>query len=152
MELCGRFMAPKDMAVLQAVSLEPPRVPTPTGNYVADTWNEMENNLRLALAKIRAENMKKSFDAPVTAIRPEALQAARTAVTMENPLAAEKYLDEFRMDTVSRLAGVDGFSTDAIIAYKIELALLERMQRFTEEAGQASYHKIYDKILEGGSQ
>ena len=39
------------------------------------------------------------------------------------------------------------FSDDAVIAYGLKLKLANRVKKFNEEAGMASYRKIYDRIL-----
>ena len=76
------------------------------------------------------------------------IQAARTAVGMESPLAAEEYLNEYRMETLNSLTPLDNFCVDAVIAYGLKLMLAQRMKKFDVETGKASYHKIYDEILE----
>jgi hypothetical protein len=41
----------------------------------------------------------------------------------------------------------DNFSDEAVIAYGLKLKLANRVKNFNEEAGMASYRKIYDRIL-----
>jgi hypothetical protein len=147
LELCGRFLDAKSLGLLSALSLEPPIDPQKTGSAVVDSWNEMESSLRLALAVIRAQKMNKTFDSPASSIRAEALQAARTAIALDSPLAAEQSLNEFRGAFISRIGGHSSFSTEMLYAYALKLKLLVRIRKFNEEAGIASYHKIYDQNL-----
>ena len=76
------------------------------------------------------------------------IKAARTAVGMDSPLAAEEFLNQYRMDTLNSLAPLDSFSVDAVIAYGLKLMLAQRMKKFDVAAGKEAYHKIYDEILE----
>ena len=147
LDLCSRYFDPKTMQIMRELSLEPPKFPVKTGSTVVDAWNEMENSLRLALAVVRAQKLKKAFDAPAVSLRPEAVQAARTAAGLDTPLAAELYLNEFRLDHIGKIAGPDIFSTEAVFVYALKLKMAHRMKQFNEEAGVASYHKIYDQIL-----
>jgi hypothetical protein len=147
LELCSRFLDPKSLKILSALSLEPPRNFQKTGSVVADSWNQMENSLRLALAQVRSQKLKKNFEVPPVSIRPEAIQAARTALGFDSPLDAERFLDQFRLDFVGCLAKPDIFSTETLCVYALRLKLAHRIQKFDQEAGIASYHKIYDQIL-----
>ena len=146
-ELCSRFLEKNDLKTLEALSLEPPRDAACTGSAFVDAWYEKERSLRMALAQIRALNMKKKFDVSGTSLAPDAVQAARTAVDMDSPLAAEQFLNQYRVGVVENLAPLDGFCTDAVFAYGIKLKLALRMKKFNAEKGMASYHKIYDRIL-----
>jgi hypothetical protein len=146
-ELCSRFFDPGSLAVLRGISLEPPAHPAPTGSFVVDSWNGMENSLRFALAQVRAQKLKRDFSAGAVQIHPEAAQAARTAAAMDNPLGAERFLNDFRSDFISRITPVDIFSTEAVYAYFLRLKLAERARKFNDEAGMASYRILYDQIL-----
>jgi hypothetical protein len=146
-ELCARFFDPESLQILESISLEPPRFPAKTGSFVVDSWNEMENSLRVALAQLRSQKLGRDFAFASVSIRPEASQAARAALTMDSPLAAEQSLNEFRTDFLNRIAPVNNFSTEAVYVYALKLRLAERIRKFNDEAGMASYRSIYDRIL-----
>lgn len=145
---CERFLDEKSLAIVRNLSLEPPKKESKTGSAFLDAWNERERCLRMALAQVRALKMKKDSDVLPGGCTADILQAARTAVGMESPLAAEEFLNKYRMDTLRSLAPLDTFSVDAVFAYGISLMLAQRMKKFDMEAGKVSYHKIYDEILE----
>ena len=150
-ELCSRFLDKTDQKILQELSLEPPREESKTGSKLVDEWNEHERSLRIALAQIRALNMKKKFDATGISLSPDAVQAARTAAGMDSPLAAEQFLNQYRVSVIENITPLDGFDTDAVFAYGIKLKLATRMKKFNAETGMASYHTIYDRILKDGT-
>lgn len=146
-ELCSRFLTKDDLRILQTLSLEPPKNVVATGSAFVDAWYEKERSLRVALAQIRALNMKRKFDVGGITLAPDAVQAARTACGLDSPLAAEQFLNQYRIGVVNNLAPLDGFSTDAVFVYGIKLKLAVRMRKFNAETGMTSYHKIYDRIL-----
>ena len=146
-EVAGRFITPKEKAVLEELSLVPPMELSSTGSAFLDVWYEKERNLRCALAQIRAQKMKKdSFPLPAGCTA-DIISAARTAVGMDSPLSAEQFLYEYRLRLLDDLRPLDSFSIDAVYAYGLRLMLVERMRKFEVENGKTSYYEIYDTIL-----
>jgi len=146
-ELCSRFISEKEKAVLNALSLVPPRELEATGSVFLDTWYTKERNLRFALAQIRAQKMKKDAYTLPDGCTADIIAAARTAVGMDSPYSAEQFLYEYRLKLLDDLKPFDSFSIDAVYAYGVKLMLVERMRKFDTENGKSSYHKIYDTIL-----
>ncbi|KIR02700.1 hypothetical protein P261_01515 [Lachnospiraceae bacterium TWA4] len=151
-EVCSRFLSPTGMKTLDSLSIVPNREGVSTGSALVDEWNRGERLLRLALGSVRASNMKKQFDVGDVVLPSDMIQAARTAVGMGDPLAAEQYLNHYRVDSLDRLRPLDSFCEDAVFYYGLKLMLLERMQKFDEKKGIESYQKIYDSILNGDNQ
>lgn len=173
LELCGRFLGKKALGVLRQLTIAPPRTREATGSRLADAWNDGERNLRLALVQVRTERLAAlsrerqrngtqasgaSESAALShlgaAVEPgglpaDMLQAARTAAGMDNPLAAEQFLNKFRMDFLDGLRPSDPFSEDAVFYYGLKLKLLARMRRFDEQKGRDAYRTIYDAIMRG---
>ncbi|MGI5057756.1 DUF2764 family protein [Treponema pectinovorum] len=148
-DLCSRFLDEKSLNRLKNLSLLPDRTKTATGSVFLDRWYEGERNLRLALAQIRALSMNKRFKAENESISPDVIQAARTATGMDNPLAAERFLNQYRLNLLDNIRPSDDFSIDAVYFYGLRLKLALRMKKFDAEKGMSSYHKIYDSILRG---
>jgi hypothetical protein len=146
-DLCMRFLKKDEMKVIDTLSLVPPQHEIDTGSQFLNKWYEKERNLRLALAQIRAQKMKKDFDPLPGTCTADIMQAARTAVGMDSPLSAEQFLFSYRMSMLNEIQSYDLFSTDAVYAYGIRLMLVQRMKKFDREKGKASYHKIYESIL-----
>ncbi len=151
-ELCTRFLNKKQLSKLNSLTLVPNRVTSETGSPLIDTWNEGEKMLRLALAVVRAEKMKKVFDTGNISLPPQLLQAAHTAVEAEDPLSAEQLLNRFRLDYLESLRPYDAFSEDSLFYYGLKLKLLERIKRFDTEKGKTEYQNIYNSILNGDKQ
>lgn len=147
-DLCSRFMSGKNLKILDSLSLEPSIDDSvKTGSKFVDEWNHRERSLRLALAQIRALRMKKKFNMGLVSIAPDAVQAARTASGMDSPLAAEQFLNQYRLSVIDSIRPLDLFSTDTVFSYGLRLQLAVRMKKINAEMGAASYRKIYDSIL-----
>ena len=151
-EVASRFISESEKAVLQGLSLVPPRELASTKSVFLDTWYEKERNLRCALAQIRAQKMKKDSIPLPPGCTADIISAARTAVGMDSPLSAEQFLFDYRLRLLDDLRPLDAFSIDAVYAYGLRLMLIERMRKFEVENGKSSYHSLYDNILDNSME
>ncbi len=149
LELCGRSLGKKLQREMEKLTLLPPLEPQSSPSSLIEAWNEGERDLRLALAKARANKINKSFDMQNKSLSVEVLKAANAAVEIESPLDAENFLLNYRLRFLEALRPMDNFSEDYLFYYALKLKLLIRMRRFEKEAGKAEYKKIYDSILSG---
>ena len=148
-ELCHRFLSKKAQRVLDKLTLAPPRDSETVSSSLVEKWNEGERNLRLALAKLRADKMDKIFADANKSFSPALLQAVRTAVEIESPMEAEKFLNKYRLDFLETLRPTDSFSEEFVFYYGIKLKLIERIRKFDSESGETAYRNIYNSIING---
>ena len=148
-ELCERFLGKKAQGEFQRITLAPPRNSEKVSSDLIEKWNDGERNLRLALAKLRAEKLGKSFESDSQSFSTGLLQAARTAVEIESPMEAEKFLNKYRLDFLETLRPMDSFSEEFVFYYGLKLKLIERIRKFDPESGEAAYRNIYDSIMNG---
>ena len=148
-ELCQRFLGKKSYIESEKLTLAPPRNPEKTSSALVEKWNEGERSLRIALAKLRADKMNKSFEAETNSFSPVLLQAVRTAVEIESPMEAEKFLNKYRLDFLESLRPTDSFSEEYVFYYGLKLKLLERIRKFDSESGETAYRNIYNSIMNG---
>ncbi len=148
-ELCRRFLGKKTLAAMEKLTLSPPKNAENSGSVFIDAWNESERNLRFALGKVRAEKLKKPFDTDNRIFPVEYTKAASTALEIENPMEAEKYLNRFRLEILEALRPMDGFSEDYLFYYGLKLKLMLRIRRFDAAVGENAYKNIYDSIVNG---
>jgi len=151
-ELALRYLSTHDRRILLGLTLEPPRTLVSTGSSLVDRWMEQERVLRLSLERQRAVKQKRDIptDTPADELMarwPETVQAARTAIAMDNPLEAELFLYKTRSTWVETLRGTDIFGSDAVFAYGLLLMLRARRDLFEASAGRAAYTAIYNQIL-----
>ena len=148
-ELCQRFLGKKAQNELEKLTLIPKRNPEKTSSALVEKWNEGERNLRIVLAKLRADKMNKHFDGENQSYPAGLLQAARTAVEIESPMDAEKFLNKYRLDFLESLRPMDSFSEEFVFYYALTLKLIERLRKFDSESGETAYRNIYDSIING---
>lgn len=149
MELCRRFLGNKALEKLESLSLLPPRDCPEAGAGLPEQWSSNERDLRLALAKVRAEKMKKPFDAGNRILPAALLRVASAALEQENPMEAERLLDRHRLEFLETLRPMDSFSEDYLFYYRLRLGLLLRVRQFDAAAGEEAYRNLYHSILSG---
>ena len=148
-ELCNRYLEKKAQSKFEKLTLLPSRSSDKTNSALIDAWNEGERYLRLALGKVRAEKLKKSFDTEDAVLPAQLLQVARMAVEMESPMDAEKFLSNYRLDFLETLRPMDTFSEDYVFYYGLKLKLILRIRQFDAISGETAYKNIYNSILNG---
>ncbi len=148
-ELCRRFLGKKAQSEFEKLTLVPTRNPEKSSSALVERWNEGERSLRIALAKLRADKMNKHFDADNQSFSPVLLQAVRTAVEIESPMEAEKFLNKYRLEFLETLRPSDSFSEEYVFYYGLKLKLVERIRKFDSESGESAYRNIYNSIMNG---
>ena len=148
-ELCNRFLGKRSQKAMDKLTLSPPKNSESSGSVLIDAWNERERSLRFALGKVRAEKMKKAFDTENRIFPVEYIKAASTAIEIENPMEAEKYLNSYRLAILETLRHMESFSEDYIFYYGLKLKLILRIRQLDTKTGETAYKNIYDSILNG---
>ncbi len=151
-DICQSLLGKKAKSDFEKLTLMPPRSSEKTNSPLINAWNEGEQSLRLALGKVRSEKLKKPFDTGDAALSAPLVQTARTAVEMESPLEAERFLNTYRLDFLESLRPMDTFSEDYVFYYGLKLKLLLRMRQFNLNSGESAYKNIYSSILNGDRQ
>ena len=148
-ELCGRFLSKKAQSEISKLTLTPPREYEKSGSALVEAWNNGERDLRFALAKARADKMKKLFDTENKQFPVELTKVARTAVDIDSPLEAEKFLNRYRLEFLDTLRPLNTFSEDTVFYYGLKLKLILRMKQFNADIGETAYKNIYNSIMSG---
>ena len=164
-ELCRENLTAEDLALLELCSLDPDPVqadlpqdgrgasyaelPPETSSPFINKWRAWERALRLHLARLRGQQLRRDAglaDPPDMFV--DAQAAARAACAMESPLEAEIYLDKARWDAIEEFQGMAYFHRDNIFAYLLKLLLLERRASLKTEEGFMEYQSLYASIME----
>lgn len=149
LELCESTLKNKAMCELNNIKLIPSLDAKKSYSALIENFNEGERNLRLALAKVRADKMNKPFDLQNRHLPSELFKVANEAVEIKNPLEAEKFLLQYRLRFLETIRPMDNFSEDYIFYYGLKLKLILRLKQFDVQVGKATYKNIYDSILRG---
>ena len=148
-ELCHRFLGKKAQFELDRLSLMPSREFEKSSSKLIKAWNEGERNLRLYLAKVRADKMNKQFEMDKKSLPDGLMQAAQAAVEMDSPMEAEKFLNSYRLEFLESLRPMDAFALDYLFYYCLKLKLIMRIRQFDAESGETAYKNIYNSIMNG---
>ena len=148
-ELCNRFLGKKAQNEMKNLTLVPSINDEKTSSTLINAWNDGERNLRLALAKVRAEKMKKSFDLGNKILPIELIKIASKASDADSPLEAENLLTRYRLEFLETLRPMDSFSEDFVFYYALKLKLILRTRQFDKEIGETAYKNIYNSVLNG---
>lgn len=152
LELCHRFLDKKAQSELDKLSLIPSREGEKSSSPLINSWCDGERTLRLVLAKIRAEKMKKTFDVQASensSFSPILTQTVRSAVETDNPMEAENLLNVYRLAFLETLRPTDAFSVEYVFYYYLKLKLILRMKEFDFDSGVTAYKNIYNSIMNG---
>jgi hypothetical protein len=122
----------------------------PTGSTFADRILSWEKELRRELAKARLAGLGSSSPQalPESDGHDVLLEKARTALSLDSPLAAENYLNSLRWSFVEEMSVSHFFDLEALIAYYFKLQLALRQDKFQKAAGQEVFDKVYEKVRE----
>lgn len=148
-ELCYQLTGKKVQEEIEKITLLPSRDYEKSGSSLLEAWNDGERKLRLALAKVRADKMKKPFESDNNSFTAELVRAVNTAIEMESPLEAEKFLNSYRLEFLETLRPMDNFSQEFLYYYGLKLKLILRIRQFDANVGEVAYKNIYDSILNG---
>ncbi len=148
-ELCNQVAGKRIQTEINKMTLLPSKTYEKSSSSLIENWNNGERNLRLALAKVRADKMKKSFDIENNIISSELLKIANTAIEIESPMEAEKFLNSYRLEFLETLRPMDNFSEEFVYYYGLKLKLISHIRQFDTNDGEIAYRNIYNSIMNG---
>ena len=148
-QLCNEISGKKIQNEINKITLLPSKEYEKSSSFVIESWNNGERNLRLALAKVRAEKMKKTFETGNNPLPNESIKIANAAIEIESPLEAEKFLNNYRLEFLETLRPMDNFSGEFIYYYGLKLKLISHIKQFDSNVGEMAYKNIYNSIMNG---
>jgi hypothetical protein len=157
-QLCGRLAADDDLLMLESLSIAPPEAEEGARRgasaFLSLFWRR-ERALRSEIAQQRAERLGRRAELPAggpQAWDGDAQVSAKRALAAEDPLQAELSLEKDRWDWIDARSAGHRFDAEALAAYGLKLLILERLGRFSEEAGMERYESMYRTILAGSDK
>ena len=148
LELCSRILGGKELEELENLTIVPPIDANNTNSALIEAWCDGERDLRLALSKVRADKMNKPINLGNKNLSSEIVKVANSALEM-NPLEAEIFLLNHRLNFLESIRPLDGFSTEFLFYYGLKLKLILRLKKFDANIGETTYKDIYNSILNG---
>ena len=144
--LCAEHLSPRDYKAMEDLLESSPDQAADTG--FAKAWQEKETQLRNAIVKIRAARQQKDaapFLKETNSVETAATRAAEEAFLKKSPLDRELALDHFRWQQIEELAGLDPFTTKAVLAYGLKFKLATRWADMDREKGENIAEELLNK-------
>jgi hypothetical protein len=147
---CLNSVDAEELAVLESASLSFPEGGEDSSpSRILDACRVWDRSLRNELARLRAGRR---------GLRPEmyfrsgredldALRTASAAFHAENPFEAEIIMEKARWELVESLKSGRFFDFEILMAYCVELLILNRVASFETEKGFMNYRSIHGAIL-----
>lgn len=122
-----------------------------TGSELLKNWAKWEYSLR---TRLRIERLRSAGQLPadLDSIIPEFMkelsdlpdhhQLIETARAMSEPMKAEKFLDQARIDYLRRAVVQFSFSVDELVAYMLELRIHQRYASLSPEKGRKLLEEV----------
>ena len=141
-ELCREHLSLSDFEVLTALLNG-----EPSGNAFVNKWQNVYNQIRNAIARLRASKAGVSIDVSkwlkeYHGFSVYAENAVVAAFQEKDPMQREELLDRLYWNVAEEIAGFDPFSADAIFAYGIKLRILEKRASIHLEEGEKRMREI----------
>jgi hypothetical protein len=139
---CAQWVTERETSILKTVLLhEPIASPCP----LCAAWNNIETQLRNAVAKHRGQKLGVDFKEylhPHDGFSGTIETLVTDAFTRTDPVELEEELDRARWKLADELIGQDPFSFKKVLAYGIQLKIVERWNRMDVSAGKEAIESV----------
>lgn len=139
---CAQWISERETDILHKVLLEEPDIaPCP----LCEAWNNIETQLRNAVAKHRGQKLGvdfKEYLQPHGGFSGEIEALVTDAFTRNDPLELEEELDRARWKLAEALVGQDPFGFEKVLAYGIQLKIVERWNRMDVSVGKEKIEAV----------
>jgi len=138
---CQSNVSESDYRILEDLTLSSEEGP------LISEWAKFYGMLTKELNYQRSMNLGKSYS---SAYDKDGLiaQVVAAALSAKNPLEAERVLLEYEFENLDSLIGLHMFDDYVLFGYAIKLKLLERLNCFEHDKGQAEFKSLFDGIQE----
>lgn len=139
---CVQWVSEREEQILRKVLLrEPDIAPCP----LCKAWNNIETQLRNTVARLRGQKLSvdfKEYLQPHDGFSGEIEALATDAFTRNDPLEIEEELDRARWKLAEGLIGLDPFGFEKVLAYGIQLKIVERWNRMDVSIGKKKLEAV----------
>lgn len=144
---CAAELCARDYEALQQIA----QIPLPENalsHAFAKEWNNLETQLRNAIARKRANKRQED---PTPTLRSHGgyatiiEDAVDNAWAQSNPLERERSLDTLRWSLLEDLTGPDPFSFNVILSYAVKRNIAERWASMDPEAGWTKASESFEQ-------
>ena len=151
LELLARTMDKEDYLEVESVpeALKSTTEPARFRSAFLEKYVSWEKTFRNELSRLRARKLGKNEEAYFRPAKPadDAVRSASLCFSMEDPLQAELTLERERWNAIERFSSLSAFDLDFLLAYRLKLAINQRIQGLAKETGEAGYSRLYNDML-----
>lgn len=139
---CSQWVTERETGILKAVLLnEPIASPCP----LCKAWHNLETQLRNAVAKHRGQKLGidfKEYLQPHDGFSGTVEVLVNDAFTRNDPVELEQELDRARWQLADGLVGEDAFGFTKVLAYGIQLKIVERWSSMDVSIGKEKIEAV----------
>jgi hypothetical protein len=142
---CASHLAPHDLAAMDEL-LGGEAAPEP--HPFTRRWRTADGHLRNAIARTRSERMRKDAGThthDIEGIDTAVDREVTDAYSRPTPLEREQALDHIRWRRLEEIGGLDPFTADAVLAYGVQLTILERWARMDKASGASTVDSLVER-------
>ncbi len=147
---CKRLMSDQDYAEVESApqALTEGQERKPRSEFLC-AYVDWARGFGNELSRLRARGIGKNEEAFLRSgsQSDEAAKAAAACFGVEDPYKAELAIARERWTAIERFSALNAFDLDYLVAYRIKLAINERLARFAPEEGQKGYRRLYKEIF-----
>ena len=119
---------------------------SPTIPGIFKTWQRFNRQLRLALASERQKRLAWPVNPDWETSDPGLQNQARLALDQANPLECERAIELARWNFLEMAGQGHYFDISALVCWWLKLAILWRLDKFREPAGQGAFARHHNQI------
>jgi len=139
---CAQWVTEREVEILRKVILDETDIaPCP----LCKTWHNFETQIRNAAARHRGQKLGidfKDYLQPHDGFSGEIEALVTDAFTRDDPLELEEELDRARWKLADQLVGLNAFGFEKILAYGIQLKIVERWNRMDVRVGKENLEAV----------
>jgi hypothetical protein len=139
---CAQWVTDRETQILRKVLLADPDIaPCP----LCETWNNIETQIRDASAKQRGQKLGvdyKEYLQPHEGFSGTIETLVADAFAQSDPVELEQHLDRGRWNLAEELVGLDPFSFEKVLAYGIQLKIVERWNNMNVSVGKEKIEAV----------
>ncbi len=141
-ENCAQWVTERETEILRKVLLQEPDIaPCPLCKIIYD----LECQIRNAVARHRGQKLgidAKEFLQPHDGFSGEVETLVTDAFAQSDPVELEQHLDRGRWNLVEQLVGQNPFGFEKVLAYGIQLKIVERWDRMDVSTGKKNIEAV----------
>ena len=145
---CREQLSDTHLGIIERVTIEPASIKEYSGG-ILKKWQEFDTALRNELVKMRAVKKEKEASDYIRSEYFADLSLTHYAHIIYNqgsPLEAERTFDRIRWDKIEDLKLGHYFDIDFLVAYLLQLQILERWKRFSHYKGSQILEELTGKL------